>query len=354
MRKKALVLFVLIVLATALWLLAVFLFGARWLGVGPMIGMGIVSWLFAVIACSLVALGLAWAVRRLSATAWIVAGLLLLAGLLWPTSTFVDGWRLPVRLPQPLETLVTATVLLMPSLALVVAALLLYPGLTLTRERKSGGVVEGEGAPPQHEHPGRVAAICLVLSALLIAKTLYNLYWLTVWDDTTDSLGYIWLAVPILAALSSGALLAFTLPGRTKGAGLYALLIPALMIAVSGRAQAVDYRRLTQERAGQVSHAVEAYYAREGGYPQNLRQLTPWYLLSLPGPVVISGQGWCYDSGDGYYRLGYLDREHWSSPILIPHTYRTGGEVPDLPGICDEQITALREAAPGYYRVQGQ
>jgi hypothetical protein len=160
--------------------------------------------------------------------------------------------------------------------------------------------------------------------------------------------------IPILAALFCGGLLAFTLPGRTKWAGLYALLIPALMIAVSARAQAVDYRRLTEERAAQVSHAVEAYYAREGRYPQNLRQLTPRYLLSLPGPIIMNGQGWCYDGGDGYYRLGYLDREHWSSPILIPRAYRTGGQVPDLPGICDEQITALQENSHGFYHVKSE
>jgi hypothetical protein len=286
MRRKLVALSALILLATASWLLAVFLFGARWLGLGPMIAVGIVSWLVVAIACSLVALGLAWAVRRMSAGVWIVAGLLLLVGLLWPTSTIAEGWRLPARLPQPLETLVTTAVFLMPSIALVVAALLLYRGLTLTQERKGGSVVEGEGAPAQHTHAGRLAVVCLVLSALLIAKTLYNLYWLTVWDNTTDSLGYIWLAVPVLAALSSGALLAFTLPGRSKWAGLYALLIPALMIAVCARAQAVDYRRLTEERAAQVSHAVEAYYAREGRYPQSPRHLTPGPCQSRPAPTM--------------------------------------------------------------------
>ena len=76
------------------------------------------------------------------------------------------------------------------------------------------------------------------------------------------------------------------------------------MFAVSARAQRVDFRQLKGERTGWTSQAIETYYARKGSYPQDLRQLTPWYVLSLPGPVIIYGQDWCYDGGDDYYRLG--------------------------------------------------
>ena len=82
------------------------------------------------------------------------------------------------------------------------------------------------------------------------------------------------------------------------------------MIAVSARAQSVDFRQLTEERAERASQAIETYCAREGRYPQDLRQLTPGYVLSLPGPVTIYGQDWCFDGGDDYYRLGYVYREH--------------------------------------------
>ena len=47
------------------------------------------------------------------------------------------------------------------------------------------------------------------------------------------------------------------------------------MIAVSAGAQRVDFRQLTKERAERVTHALETHYAREGHYPQDLRQLTP-------------------------------------------------------------------------------
>ncbi len=192
----------------------------------------------------------------------------------------------------------------------------------------------------------------------MLAKTLYNLYWLTVWDNTDDPLGYFWLGFPVLAALFSGVMLSITLPGRTKLAGfLYSLLIPALMIAVSARAQSVDFRQLTEERAGRASQAIETYYAREGRYPQDLRQLTPGYVLSLPGPVIIYGQDWCYDGGDDYYRLGYVYREHWSDPRLSGRIYKTKGEAPDLYRMCEEEVVALQKRYPDYpyeYWMEGE
>jgi hypothetical protein len=157
------------------------------------------------------------------------------------------------------------------------------------------------------------------------------------------------LLVPVPAALLSGVTLSITLSGRMKWTGfLYSLLILGLMIAVSAGAQRVDFRQLTEERAERVTQAIETYYAREGRYPQDLRQLTPWYILSLPGPVIIYGQDWCYDGGDDYYRLGYVYREHWSDPRLTGRIYKTKGEAPDLHGMCEEEVVALQKRYPDY------
>jgi len=151
------------------------------------------------------------------------------------------------------------------------------------------------------------------------------------------------------AALLSGVTLSITLSGKMKWTGfLYSLLIPGLMIAVSARAQGVDFRQLTEARAERVTQAIESYYAREGHYPQDLRQLTPRHALWLPGPVIIYGQDWCYDGGDDYYRLGYVDREHWSDPRLIGRIYRTKGDVPDLHGMCEEEVAAIQKRYPNY------
>jgi hypothetical protein len=121
-----------------------------------------------------------------------------------------------------------------------------------------------------------------------------------------------------------------------------------LMIVVSARAQDVDFRQMTDEHARQVSRAIEVYYAREGRYPQELRQLTPRYVLSVPGPIMILGQDWCYDGGEGYYRLGYVYRDHWSDPRLTGRTISIKGNVPDLPPICDAEISTLRQQSPGF------
>ncbi|MCL5995981.1 MAG: hypothetical protein M1546_07990 [Chloroflexi bacterium] len=154
----------------------------------------------------------------------------------------------------------------------------------------------------------------------------------------------------VVAALFAGILLSILLRGRAKLAGLlYATLVPAMMIAVSARAQAVNFRQLTDERAEQVSQAIEAYYVREGHYPHDLGQLTTWRLPSVPRPVIIHGQDWCYDGGGGYYRLGYVYREHWSDPRLTGQTYRTKGAVPDLPGMCNAEITTLQQRQPDFY-----
>jgi cytochrome bd-type quinol oxidase subunit 2 len=315
-----------------------------WWFAGVMFGVGLfglLSWLIVIPIVLLFVSAMALAARRVSHGVWILATLLILPGLSLPASVVNNIFTAS---PEPPFGL-----LLMPSAALLIAALLLYSGLNSYKEWQHASAVEGGDSQAQRQQAGRAAAVVLVLSALLLAKTLHHLYWFTVWDNTYDSLGYLLLLAPVPAALFSGVTLSITLPGRTKLAGfLYPLLISALMIAVSARAQHVDFRQLTEERAGRASQAIEAYHAREGRYPQDLRQLTPWYILSLPGPVIIYGQDWCYDGGDDYYRLGYVYREHWSDPRLTGRIYKTKGEVPDLPRMCEEEMIALQKRYPDY------
>jgi len=304
------------------------------------------SWLIALAIVLLFVSALVLAARRVSHGVWILATLLILPGLSLPASVVNNIFTAS---PEPPFGL-----LLMPSTALLIAALLLYSGLNSYKEWQHASAVEGGDSQAQRQQAGRAAAVVLVLGALLLAKTLHSLYWFTVWDNTYDSLGYLLLLVPALAALFSGVTLSITLSGRTKLAGfLYSLLIPALMIAVSASAQRVDFRQLTEERAERVTQAIETYYAREGRYPQDLRQLTPWYVLALPRPVVIYGQDWCYNGGDDYYRLGYVYREHWSDPRLTGRLYRTKGETPDLDRICEEEIAALRKRYPQHFLMDG-
>lgn len=346
MKMKVFYGFALIILALSSWLIVGFLWGF------PGSGWQIVR----LIAILLTVLALPLAFKRMSARVRIYIGFLVLGGLFLPTSLIVAHPSL--KLPGPSQILLETTLFFIPSLALVSAALLLHSGINRYKEWQAAGRVEEGGSSAPRKQAGRASVILLVLVLILLAKTFHTLYWLTVWDNANDSMGYILLFVPILAGFYSGAMLYIMLPGRAKWTALlYALFIPALLIAVSARAQSVDFRQLTEARAGQVSQAVESYYSHEGSYPQNLHQLIPRYVLSIPEPVIIYGQGWCYQGGVDYYRLGYIYRDHWSSPILIGKIYKTKGQAPDPSQLCDVEIAALRNSYPDYpweYSMQGK
>jgi hypothetical protein len=339
--ERAAVVPVLSALTLVCWWFAVLMFGSRLFG--PL------SWLIVLAIVLLSVSALALAARKVSHNVWVLAALLILASLFLPASLFV---KLPGPLGEPLSSSQAMMLLLILSMALVTAALLLNSGLNLLNEWRNTGALEGGGSQARRKHVGKTALLVLALGSLLLAKVLHNLYWFMVWDTTGDSLEYFWLAVPVPAVLLSGVVLSIVLPGRTKLAGfLYSLLIPALMIAVSARALRVDFRQLTEERAERINQALETYYAREGRYPQDLRQLTPFYILSLPGPVIIYGQDWCYDGGEDYYRLGYLDREHWSDPRLFGRVYSAKGHSPLKVDICQPAIDTYRAQHPDWDRV---
>jgi hypothetical protein len=277
----------------------------------------------------------------------LVVGLLVLAGLCVPTTLLMKNAGSTLSLGDTIGKIV---IFLWPSIGLTISAVLLYSGFKLLAVEMNPAAARGAGSPTAQKNTGRLAVACFTVSGLVILKTLHNLYWLTAWDATYDPLGYIWIVVPVLVAAFSGVLLLINLSRRTVWAGLgYLVLVPGLLIAVSTFAQRVDFRQLTEARAGQVSQRVEAYYAREGRYPQDLRQVRPWFVASLPGPFIMYGQDWCYQAGEDYYQLGYVYREHWSSPELIRRVYKTAGEPSDPEGICAEEIAALIERESFFY-----
>lgn len=335
MRGKALYLLALTALILGSWLGARFFWGPLRPRRAILLALG----------CWLAVSGLAWAARTLSYRVWIYAGLLLLAVLFLPASVVVRLF--PLRGAGPFGSAMALTILATICSVVVVAALLLHSGLSLHRDWRNAGAVKDSDSQ-RRKLAGIAAGVSLILSALLLAKALHSFYWFMVWDSTSDPLGRFWLYFPILAVLFSGFLLYLTLPGRVKPASLaYLLLIPALVL-VAVRAQRVDFRQLTDERAERISQAIERYYARQGRYPRDLRQVTPWYLPSFPGPVIIYGQDWCYDGGDAHYRLGYVYREHWSDPRLSGQIYRAKGYASDLSAMCEAEIVAIQTRYPQY------
>jgi hypothetical protein len=278
---------------------------------------------------------------------WIITGLLCLAGLLAPTSLLVDH---PLSLTQPFGTLFDLTLFILPSLGLIVVDLLVQTGIGFLVEGPAASGDESLGQPARPGPAVKKGSFVIILGLLLLARILYNLYWLNVWDQTQDSLEFIWMILPLLTALFAALLLIEPLAQKARPVGpLYLLLVPALLIATYNSARQVDFRQLTAERAARISQAIQAYHTKQGVYPQDLGQLTPWYMLAIPGPVIINGAGWCYDSGDGYYRLAAVYRGNWWDPVITGRLFKSQGKVPDLPPLCQREIATFKNRDPGFW-----
>jgi hypothetical protein len=290
-----------------------------------------------------IALVVILAVRSLSNTIWICAGLVILALLLLPDFAF---GAITARLRGPLQEPTTFAFLLVIPAGILVVAALMYSGLCLHLNRRPEGPEDHGLARTRSKAPAASTLVALSLCMLLLVAALLASYRFLIWDATDDSLGMFWLGMPILVALFSSALLVVLLPSRSKLAGLSHLLLVPVLIILARRAEGVDFRDLTEAHAERARQAIEAYYLREGQYPQDLSELTPRYALSLPGPVIIYGQSWCYQAGEDYYRLGYLDRDHWSSPILFGRVYSAGGHSPSREDVCQAAIDAYRADHP--------
>jgi hypothetical protein len=256
--------------------------------------------------------------------AWAAALLLPLGMLLLPRYTLVPDHTNPFFL-DPFYTIYTSIRYLLPPLAWILASLLLSFGLA--------------GVQSQPAAPGSWRAVAsLVLSAVLLVYSIYDLYWLFVWDQTGDAFYVALLPIPVTAVIVAGV----HLTSKQKWYGLaYTLLLGAVLVTAFSISLRVDHQQITEARAGQVSRAIERFYAHQGHYPTTLSQLVPWTRISLPGPVILSGQDWCYQSGEGYYRLGTVTRDHWSSPYLHIRTYQQAGAIPDIPALCANETEAI-------------
>ncbi|MBK8901739.1 MAG: hypothetical protein IPM53_11185 [Anaerolineaceae bacterium] len=196
---------------------------------------------------------------------------------------------------------------------------------------------------------GRLAAVSLLVVSLLMTKLAHSLYWMFVWDSTHDSFDILWLILLIPIALLAGLMLAVRLPRQRLICLLGLPLLPLLAYLAGVQ---VDYHELTAARAERVGLAIENYHEVNGRYPQTLNQLTPRYLLSVPEPTIIYGQNWCYEGGDTYYRLAYIDLEHWSSPNPESRIHQSAGDLSHLPPTCEAQFAVLQNQHPGIFYVR--
>ncbi|MFU8773774.1 MAG: hypothetical protein ACNA8H_15310 [Anaerolineales bacterium] len=278
----------------------------------------------------------------------LLAGVITLAGSLYPTHALMGidiGY-----VDFPLNFLWWGLYAMLP-VSVIVATVLLYAALGQISGRYGGRSQHKLKYPSIINSPNRLRSLCLILAAMILGKMLYNVYQLTLWDNTYDPLGHLWIIFPVAGSFVSGLMLSVGLPGKAKFISLaYALIVPGTLILVSTLAQQVDFRQLTEQRAERLVLAIDSYYRNNQRYPERLQDLTPRYVLSLREPVIIYGQDWCYQSGDGFYQLGYVSREHWSSPNLEGVVYKSQGEPVGEFSFCEEQIADLKCSQPNFYR----
>jgi hypothetical protein len=170
----------------------------------------------------------------------------------------------------------------------------------------------------------------LALGGLVLGYFAYSIYWYSVWDQTSDGLGGIFYSLyGSIVAVAAGLVLTFLLPRWRRLSGVaFAVLVPMLFNQAFRSGWEVSYHQLTEERADKIEAALGRYNADYGRYPQELEELSPRYLMGVPGPIILRTVGWCYRAGEDHYRLGTFYREYFSLPISF-RLYAQAGDPPD-------------------------
>jgi hypothetical protein len=166
------------------------------------------------------------------------------------------------------------------------------------------------------------------------------------WDVATDGLGgLVYLELTAFLGIASAILLAWDLPvPRRSPAFVFAIILPVIVMGANtfgtygfDGAWGNVPRMRTERRAASINRAILRYHERQGMYPAALSDLTPGYLLFVPHPFIIPDQDWCYQGGPGYYRLGYVYRDYFSSLASVK-VYAEAGTPPVQAWPCDEQV----------------
>ncbi len=230
----------------------------------------------------------------------------------------------PLTLPRWLSLAADIATGLALLAALLLPPALLYPAL------------RGDNPPAWRRLGWRLA-----LALLLIAGSLYMVFWDGVWSSAharafEDHLPF----VQFLLSLAGGVWLALALPGwrRLIGPGYTVLVTLAAVLALSW-GWTVSAFELTASRAQRIDAAVQRYYQTTGVYPDKLEDLTPGYLLYLPPPVVVRQGSWCYQGGLAYYRLGYVSgRFTYAEREFFAETFSQAGELPPGEWNCEAMV----------------
>ncbi len=249
--------------------------------------------------------------------------------------------RLWESLPNWVSRLLQPALFIFPSLVVVLAAVLLSSALGLLRRPRSASV---ESQPARLTSPWR-KVWHISLATLLLLTLAYVTYWESVWDQTSDGLGGLWLAYSAsLTAVICGAVMGIRAQSWFRSAGFcFALLTPVLLLGAFRMGWNVDYQALTSQRADKIAAALTRYMIREGYYPDRLEALVPGYLLQVPSQVILRQEDWCYQAGGNTYVLAAYWRKYFSTPLEVKVYASNGCLVSSLEKACQSRLPALKQ-----------
>jgi len=159
--------------------------------------------------------------------------------------------------------------------------------------------------------------------------------------------------VTLAVALIAGLVLALNLNPPARRAGIaFILLVPSILYIFYLLGWGVNAQAVTTARADDLEQAIQAYRQVTGAYPASIAELTPGYLPILLGPLTGRGQAWCYQSGDEFYRLGYVYFQRYheypdGTPFWEPYysieVPSTAGQLPPGEWICDDELRLFKQ-----------
>jgi hypothetical protein len=206
------------------------------------------------------------------------------------------------------------------------------------------GVFGEIAIPPAPDEVSRLPMMARSALALLLVGVLAaDIYWASVWDQTTDGTGGISTAgAASLSAVAAGAILELRLAGRRRSVSrLFTLLILLVLFGAFLAGNGADYHALTARRAERIQAALEDYKARHGSYPPDLQELAPGYLLAIPSPAIFPGEGWCYQASPHSYQLATYYRRYFSTPFSL-RVYAAAGDPPATDAACQNHLVELK------------
>ena len=282
---------------------------------------------------------------------WLVGVFLLLAlvGLIMfndPLFSWLFS-RVNTELPKSLWIAFAMLAYAFPVLVVALAAVLIHRALKPTVQKN---IIAADSDHPEAKQPstpvcqhGLTQMLQLGMAVFLLGGLIYTIYWLSIWDHTSDGLGGIFLAqFGAMVGVGAGMLMSIFSAGWRRLVGLLFLaLVPLLLYQAFNRGWQVSYHAITEDRAATIATALERFHARTGAYPQVLGELTPRDLLILPQPVILRGESWCYQGISDSYRLGAVFREYFSSPLSIRIYASSGGPLTSA-WECDARLEELK------------